>query len=831
MDQSTRYLGLCVAATLTTLAGQAMGQTCGAPSQGPDVIVGDLPNTSNYTPVGGIDAFSMATTSCNLGNQNLLWNAFPANTHPAITQNMYRYKVVNGTGRFEQIGQSWLKHGFTALTGNVCCTCNNPGSGSLLGVGCSDPYTAERNASQNGLGPKYQVNASTGWFPTGGPATGTGGSGSVYRRLQFALSEVTNSAGGTAAAERYFGESQYVSQDDAAAGNKNNNASYRELAITGTATDRSVAFSTATGAVANTSRMNPAIRAWAVCEPGVTLTNVDVANDGRFIVGSKAYDLGGGMWRYEYAIFNLNSHRSGGSFSIPVPDAATVTNIGFTCPKYHSGDGDGNQNFSDAPWTTTRANDALTFACETEAQNIRANALRWSTLYNFRFDTNVPPAGVGNVKMGLWRSGSPSQFLASAQSPGSFPAPLDGGGTATPSTVQITGSTLLTVNVIPATNPTSTGVTVVGNLTNINGSAEQAFYDDGTHGDVTAGDNVFSFLATLPEPLTAGARSVTFTASDAQSRIATGSINFNLTAAPSGGCCIAGNCSIQSAYQCTQAGGTYRGDASNCGAATYTITSTGSGFATIVGQAGTTAAATVSGCDECSQQVGLPFSFPFYGTNYGSVHIHSNGYLQFGTTANVSYQNGAIPNANVPNNAIYVAWNDYDLADQGDCYYRTDGVAPNRRFTVEWNNVTEWNITPNNSSTFQAVLHEGTGHVEFRYGTVAAAAISGATVGIENANGTVAVSVAGSTIGTGNTTRTVNNVPAQNPCPATCGTADYNGDGDTGTDQDIEAFFACIGGTCCQTCWHLGSDFNADGDAGTDQDIEAFFRVLGGGNC
>ncbi|HYE61121.1 MAG TPA: hypothetical protein VD997_03925 [Phycisphaerales bacterium] len=64
-----------------------------------------------------------------------------------------------------------------------------------------------------------------------------------------------------------------------------------------------------------------------------------------------------------------------------------------------------------------------------------------------------------------------------------------------------------------------------------------------------------------------------------------------------------------------------------------------------------------------------------------------------------------------------------------------------------------------------------------------------------------------------------------------CGTADYNGDGDTGTDQDIEAFFACIGGHCCDTCWHLGSDFNADGDAGTDQDIEAFFRVLGGNPC
>ncbi|HYE62760.1 MAG TPA: PQQ-dependent sugar dehydrogenase [Phycisphaerales bacterium] len=60
-------------------------------------------------------------------------------------------------------------------------------------------------------------------------------------------------------------------------------------------------------------------------------------------------------------------------------------------------------------------------------------------------------------------------------------------------------------------------------------------------------------------------------------------------------------------------------------------------------------------------------------------------------------------------------------------------------------------------------------------------------------------------------------------------TADFNHDGDTGTDQDIEAFFACIGGTCCPTC--SSADFNADGDTGTDQDIESFFRVLGGNAC
>jgi predicted outer membrane repeat protein len=64
-----------------------------------------------------------------------------------------------------------------------------------------------------------------------------------------------------------------------------------------------------------------------------------------------------------------------------------------------------------------------------------------------------------------------------------------------------------------------------------------------------------------------------------------------------------------------------------------------------------------------------------------------------------------------------------------------------------------------------------------------------------------------------------------------CGNSDFNGDGDFGTDQDIEAFFACLAGNCCATCYPGGADFNADGDVGTDQDIEAFFRVLAGGIC
>jgi hypothetical protein len=64
-----------------------------------------------------------------------------------------------------------------------------------------------------------------------------------------------------------------------------------------------------------------------------------------------------------------------------------------------------------------------------------------------------------------------------------------------------------------------------------------------------------------------------------------------------------------------------------------------------------------------------------------------------------------------------------------------------------------------------------------------------------------------------------------------CGSADFNCDGDVGTDADIESFFACLSGTCPAAPCASNADFNADGDIGTDADIEAFFRVLGGGSC
>jgi endonuclease G len=102
--------------------------------------------------------------------------------------------------------------------------------------------------------------------------------------------------------------------------------------------------------------------------------------------------------------------------------------------------------------------------------------------------------------------------------------PLSATGAAAPGNVEAGTSTLLTVRVNPATNPSSTGITVVGDLTSIGGSATQMFFDNGTNGDVTPGDNVFSFSALVPVATSTGSKVLPISVSDAQARTASTSI-------------------------------------------------------------------------------------------------------------------------------------------------------------------------------------------------------------------------------------------------------------------------------------------------------------------
>ena len=372
---------------------------------GPDVMVWRLSDIRNWGTVGDITAFSVGTVSCNIGDEELSWRDSGPNSdkHPVIGGNMYRLK----NGRFEQIGQSWLKHGFCALDGNECLGCNNNGSCDWLGVGCSDPYSAWLNGAHQFLGPKSQVNPYTGVFPFPHP---TPPSGTISGRLQVHLSDVLPADNPGAI---YWLEGHYVTPDDAQAGNGYNNVSYRRINVLNNGELGSWSGST----IQETS----AIFAWNIVDPQVSVVQIDVPGDGRMFLGYKASDLGNGYWEYEYALYNMNSERAAGSIIVPVADLLDVLNDGFHDVDYHSG-----EPFDGTDWAVVRNAGTIAWATELFGTDENANAVRWGTLYNFRFQADAPPVET-EIEIGLFKPGSPDMVIVTAIGPKAplTPCPAD----------------------------------------------------------------------------------------------------------------------------------------------------------------------------------------------------------------------------------------------------------------------------------------------------------------------------------------------------------------------------------------------------------------------
>ena len=106
-------------------------------------------------------------------------------------------------------------------------------------------------------------------------------------------------------------------------------------------------------------------------------------------------------------------------------------------------------------------------------------------------------------------------------------------GTANPNSVLPGETSTLTVSVTPGSDPTSTGLSVTADLSLIGGSATQQFFDDGINGgDAVAGNNVFTYTATVASLTTPGSKSLPFTVTDNEARSANGSISLTVQQPP-----------------------------------------------------------------------------------------------------------------------------------------------------------------------------------------------------------------------------------------------------------------------------------------------------------
>ena len=234
---------------------------------GPDVIIGELLSLvqSNTGAINNRVGLALGTDACNKGTIDVDWFALPSNDHPFIPQNLYRMSGgADNTERFEQLGQSWGKHAFTAASANTCnFGCNGIG-GEHLGSGCSDAYGAGLNGNQDGIGSRAWVNPFTGSFVG---STANNHSGHVHNpgdptshRILVNVDDLNTSLNTGAT---YFAEAEYIVPHECTwcqahpdQCNMYNNASYKQFTVTGI--NQPFSFSP----VGSTVREQPAIIAW-----------------------------------------------------------------------------------------------------------------------------------------------------------------------------------------------------------------------------------------------------------------------------------------------------------------------------------------------------------------------------------------------------------------------------------------------------------------------------------------------------------------------------------------------------------------------------------------
>ena len=204
-------------------------------------------------------------------------------------------------------------------------------------------------------------------------------------------------------------ESWYVVQDDV---NIYNTMATRPFSST--YTQATNAWSATNG---SPFRLGPAIDRWV--DPNASallMTNRELVTDeGHAKVAVKVIDLGGGSYRYNYAVMNLDFSRAVkqgtppnlevlrnlgfNSFSMPVL-ATSISGIAFE-------DGDGNAANN---WTAQVAGGRVTWSAPV------GNELNWGTLFSFSFVANARPFDA-QTSLGVAEPGNPAQYGLSALVP------------------------------------------------------------------------------------------------------------------------------------------------------------------------------------------------------------------------------------------------------------------------------------------------------------------------------------------------------------------------------------------------------------------------------
>lgn len=113
-----------------------------------------------------------------------------------------------------------------------------------------------------------------------------------------------------------------------------------------------------------------------------------------------------------------------------------------------------------------------------------------------------------------------------------------------------------------------------------------------------------------------------------------------------------------------------------------------------------------------SHRYPIPFNFTFYGQPYTNVAVSSNGAVYF-TDSYLSFSNRPLPADQDIDTFIAVLWDDLNPGAGGDVYFQIKGTGATRRLVLQWQNVPRYYNT--GAASFQLVLYEQSGDIVANY--------------------------------------------------------------------------------------------------------------------
>jgi hypothetical protein len=337
--------------------------------------------------------------------------------HPFLIWNLYR---VDSNGAITQIGRSGLKHAFaTSNDGPNCEGCNG---NNVLGRACADQYPMSSNDATQLLGPRQEVV----------PALGIWGRcGSIYdpdcdgiqnappadpqqTNFRMLVRETDIDPAANVGSALHI-EAWYVVRED--------------IDIYNTMATRPIVINwhTPTGLPAQWQvgglspfRLGPAIDRWVDPDaPGPLARNVELATpEGRAKVAVKVQDLGGGSYRYDFAVMNFDFARAvtqGAEpnlrvlrargfdrFEIARAADSNVASVGFT-------DGDAS---AANDWVSSVGAESIVWVAPDASAS-----LDWGSMYRFSVVANQAPWNA-TVRLRVTEGGAPDSYTVASFSIG-----------------------------------------------------------------------------------------------------------------------------------------------------------------------------------------------------------------------------------------------------------------------------------------------------------------------------------------------------------------------------------------------------------------------------